>query len=191
MSSPTKDPSMPASPQLGSQVKNLLSGVSDHGTQHLTEVETDLVQTAVLLGEAIEKLGASFLAIHAAVTAQQEIVELLLAGKADAPEVAQRIKAVHGEIGAHVNAAVTGLQFQDLTNQLIERTVKRVAGLRQFLGALGTSGAVVMPESDNEQLTALLEGVNHTLVSQSQELDGFLRKAVHQENLGCGDIELF
>ena len=34
---------------LGSHVKRLLSGVSDHGRKHLTEVETDLIQTRLLL----------------------------------------------------------------------------------------------------------------------------------------------
>ena len=42
---------------LGSRVKELLAGVSDHGVDHLLEVETDLVQTTLLLAEAIEKLG--------------------------------------------------------------------------------------------------------------------------------------
>ena len=34
---------------LGSRVKELLAGVSDHGVDHLVEVETDLVQTTLLL----------------------------------------------------------------------------------------------------------------------------------------------
>jgi len=45
---------------LGSQVKQFISGVTAHGTEHLLELESDLVQTAILLAEAIEKLGASF-----------------------------------------------------------------------------------------------------------------------------------
>jgi hypothetical protein len=49
---------------LGSHVKRLLSGVSAHGRRHLTEVETDLVQTTLLLEEAVEKLTTSFMAIH-------------------------------------------------------------------------------------------------------------------------------
>ena len=57
---------------LGSHVKRLLSGVSDHGRRHLNEVETDLVQTTLLLEEAIEKLTSSFMAIHQAVDARQD-----------------------------------------------------------------------------------------------------------------------
>ncbi len=100
---------------LSAQIKNLLAGLSAHGAQHLTEVETDLVQTTFLLGEAIEKLGASFMAIHAAVCAQQKIIDTLLSVVPAPEEAAERIKTVQEEIGLHVNSAVTGLQFQDMT----------------------------------------------------------------------------
>ena len=93
---------------LGPQVKRLLTGVSDHGKQHLLEVEADLVQTAFLLGEAVEKLGASFFALHSAVTAQQQEVDLVLSemDQADAKRV--RLLSLRDEIALHTNAAVTG-----------------------------------------------------------------------------------
>src|SRR3954463_10537637 len=102
--------SMPEKNLLGTQVKRLLSGLVDHGSQHLAEVETDLVQTNVLLCEAIEKLGASFMAINEAIEAQQSAIELLLSGKAKTPETTQILRNTKAEIGLHVNAAVTGLQ---------------------------------------------------------------------------------
>ena len=49
---------------LALQIRDLLSGLSMHGGQHLSEIETDLIQTNILLSEAIEKLSASFMAIH-------------------------------------------------------------------------------------------------------------------------------
>lgn len=63
---------------LSSQVKQLLTGVSDHGNAHLSEVETDLAQTAILLGEAIEKLSASFFALHSAILKEQEEIQLII-----------------------------------------------------------------------------------------------------------------
>jgi hypothetical protein len=176
---------------LSSQVKNLLSGVSDHGLQHLAEVETDLLQTALLLSEAIEQLGASFLAIHAAVTAQQETIDQLLSGQTPPSDYAAKLTAVRGEIGSHVNAAVTGLQFQDLTSQLIDRTVRRVAGLREFLGTLGSGGAGMLANSDSEQVTQLLSWINEVLATQNGQLKDVLHKAVNQHHMGSGDIELF
>lgn len=176
---------------LGSQVKRLLSGLSDHGNQHLTEVETDLVQTNFLLGEAIEKLGTSFMAIYDAVSAQQHAVDLLLAGATLTPEISAILKAAQREIGLHVNAAVTGLQFQDMTSQLIGRTVRRVAGLRDVLGAVGVSGAGLVDASDPEEIAALLSEIDMALENQSATLESLLWKAVSQTHMESGDIELF
>lgn len=175
---------------LGSQVKHLLSNLSDHGTQHLTEVETDLVQTSILLGEAITKLGASFMAIHEAITAQQETIDLLLSGAKPTPEISEKLKAKHGEISQHVNAAVTGLQFQDMTSQLIGRTVTRVIGLREVLSGVG-SGSSEISESSAEEIVETLKGINKVLEEQSVKLESALWKAVCQTHMESGDIELF
>jgi len=174
-----------------SEVSDLLSGLSEHGNQHLTEAETDLVQTNILLGEAIEKLSASFMAIHDAVTAQQQIVDALLAGTLVSPDamLALRTKAV--QIDQHVNAAVTGLQFQDMTNQLISRTMRRIVGLRDVLEVVGTSGIAIPADASNEQMSTILGAINETLKTQSVNLEKELWKAVCQTHMESGDIELF
>lgn len=176
---------------LGSHVKRLMSGVSDHGKRHLTEVETDLIQTELLLEEAIEKLTANFIAINSAVGAQQETIRLLLDGGTPNEEQAARLAGMHGEVGVHVNAAITSMQFQDMTSQLLERTIKRVTGLREFLGTLGAHSAAMDPESDSEQIAELLGQVSMALAIQSLELRSVLRKSVNQQHLESGDIELF
>ena len=176
--------------QLGSQVQNLLSNLSDHGTQHLNEVETDLAQTSLLLGEAIEKLGASFMAIHEAVTSQQATIDLLLSGTSLTPELADQLKTRHAEISQHVNAAVTGLQFQDMTGQLIGRTVRRVSGLREVLGGLG-AGSSGISDSNAEEIVSTLHAINKVLEEQSVKLESALWKAVCQTHMESGDIELF
>ncbi|MBJ7313854.1 chemotaxis protein [Rugamonas sp. CCM 8940] len=176
---------------LGSHVKRLLSGVSDHGKKHLTEVETDLIQTGLLLEEAIEKLSFNFMAIHQAVEGQQETIRLLLEGGDPTPEHRAQLEALQGQVGGYVNAAITSMQFQDMTSQLIDRTLKRVTGLREFLGTLGAHGAEMLPESDNEEIVDLLGKVSMALAIQSLELRSVLRKAVSQKHLESGDIELF
>jgi hypothetical protein len=176
---------------LGSHVKRLLSGVSDHGKKHLTEVETDLMQTELLLEEAVDKLTSSFMAIHHAVGARQDTIDLLLAGGTPSAEDSARLGGMSGEIGAHVNSAITSMQFQDMTSQLIDRTLKRVTGLREFLGTLGAHGADLLPESGSEEIVDLLGKVSMALAIQSLELRSVLRKAVNQQHLESGDIELF
>ncbi len=176
---------------LGSHVKRLLTGVSNHGKRHLTEVETDLIQTGLLLEEAIEKLTGSFMAIHSAVGARQATIDLLLAGGTPSADDNARLGRMSGEIGEHVNSAITSMQFQDMTSQLIDRTIKRVCGLREFLGTLGEHGAIVEPESGSEEIVELLSKVSMALAIQSLELRSVLRKAVNQQHLESGDIELF
>ncbi len=175
---------------LGSQVKRLLTSLSDHGNQHLTEVETDLVQTTYLLSEAIEKLGASFMAIHEGISAQRELVDMLLSG-AVTPESQERIKALQDEVAQNINTAVTGLQFQDMTSQLIGRTVRRIAGLRDVLGAVGSSSAEMLPESEQDEVVAVLSEISKALEEQSAKLESVLWKAVSQTHMESGDIELF
>ena len=176
---------------LGPQVKRLLTGVSDHGKQHLLEVEADLVQTAFLLGEAVEKLGASFFALHSAVTAQQQEVDLVLSemDQADAKRV--RLLSLRDEIALHTNAAVTGLQFQDLTSQLLARTVQRIIGLRQVLGELAAEGHGLSMEGAEDEIVAMLQEINQNLDRQSSGLKDLLRKAVHQKDMDSGEIEIF
>lgn len=176
---------------LAPQLKDLLSGVSNHGNQHLLEVEVDLIQTTTLLGEAIDKLVTSFIAIHEAINFQQETVNLLLSGKQPSLEDIERLKDIHSEVGRHVNAAVTSMQFQDMTNQLIGRTVKRVVGLRDALASLGSTSAQMLPESGGEEIIVFLNELNKALVTQSIELEGALRKVVSQSKMDSGDIELF
>ena len=176
---------------LGSHVKRLLSGVSAHGRRHLTEVETDLLQTELLLEEAIDKLTSSFMAIHNAVGARQDAIDRLLAGGTPSAEDSAHLSAMSGEIGAHVNTAITSMQFQDMTSQLLDRTLKRVTGLREFLGTLGEQGADILPETCSEEIVERLGKVSMALAIQSLELRSVLRKSVEQRHLESGDIELF
>jgi hypothetical protein len=176
---------------LGSHVKRLLSGVSDHGKRHLAEVETDLVQTGVLLEEAIGNLTACFLAIHGEVGLRQALVNRQLAGEELTAQERASLASMSDDIAAHVNQAVTSMQFQDMTGQLINRSLKRVTGLSDFLGTLGAHGEGIVPETGSEEIVDRLGKVSMALAIQSLELRSVLRKSVEQQHLESGDIELF
>ena len=176
---------------LGSHVKRLLSGVSEHGRRHLAEVQTDLVQTEVLLQEAIDKLTSSFLAIHGAIAARQALIDRVLAGETLSQEEREALARMSDDIAQHVNLAVTSMQFQDMTGQLLNRSVKRVSGLSDFLGTLGAHGEGIVPESGHEEIVDRLGKVSMDLAIQSLELKSVLRKSVEQQHLESGDIELF
>ncbi len=176
---------------LGSRVKELLSGVSDHSVDHLLEVETDLVQTTILLAEAIEKLGENFLDLHAALTSQEEEIKKVVETGLIPPENADKLGRIQTEIAVHINKAVTSLQFQDLTNQLITRTVQRSAGLRELLCTLEIVGNVIPADGEIDEIAVVLTQITEKLEQQSIELKSLLRRTVHQQHLDSGDIELF
>ncbi len=73
----------------------------------LGEVRADLVQLEILLKLAIEKLSSGFFGAHRALTRQQAID--------GHPECA----ALASEACAHLDSALTALQFEDIANQLI------------------------------------------------------------------------
>jgi len=66
-----------------------------------------------------------------------------------------------------------------------------VTGLREFLGTLGDHGQVLPADSGSEEVVELLGQVSMALAIQSLELRSALRKAVNQQHLESGDIELF
>jgi hypothetical protein len=185
------DMSTSAPSPVGRKVKNVLTTLSDHGSQHLSEVETDLEQTVFLMSSAIEKLGQSFMAIHAAVMLQKETVDFLMAGNPPTPELEKKFKETHDAIGANVSEAVTGLQFQDMTSQLIFRTVNRVSGFREMLNNMESSGGAKLPAAHLSEIVDLLGEINKAIKEQSKSLDKRLIKAVSQTNMSSGDIELF
>ncbi|WP_413457064.1 chemotaxis protein [Herbaspirillum huttiense] len=176
------------------ELKRLLLDTASGGSRQLTEVESDLVQTNILLGEAIGKLGNSFMELHRAVQTQQTILEGLMngSGQFDSNSIEQ-LKATQGEVSHYVNAAVTGLQFQDMTSQLLERIVRRVIGLREALGVLSANSFEIVPEQgqSDEEVRELLASTVQAIEERLNMLDTGLWKAVRQTRMESGDIELF
>jgi hypothetical protein len=173
------------------ELRKLLAAVSDHGKQHLVEVEADLLQTTFLLSEAIEKLSLSFMAVHEAVTEQQQVLDVLMTKHHLDEAETKKLEAFRAKIGEEVNAAVTGLQFQDLTSQLITRTIKRVNGLKELLQELANHSDEIEPSHEHEEITKFLEAISHSLHVGSHALSGGLRRSVNQHDMVTGEIELF
>jgi chemotaxis regulatin CheY-phosphate phosphatase CheZ len=176
---------------LGAHVKKLLTGVSDHGIAHLVEVETDLFQTTILLAEAIEKLSSNFLTLHASILLQEEQIKMLVDSNQIPKGNLSRLSDIQSNIETQLNDAVKNLQFQDLTNQLISRTVQRSVGLRELLSILEIIGKSIPHEGAEDEIGELLVNIVGKLEVQSAELKQVLRKTVDQKNLVSGDIELF
>ncbi len=173
------------------ELRKLLAAVSDHGKQHLIEVEADLLQTTFLLSEAIEKLSTSFTAVHDAVCAQQKILDTLVAKYAIEEPVLEKLDSFKSKIGDEVNVVITSLQFQDLTSQLVARTIKRVNGLKDLLHELESHSNEMDPGHEHEEIVKFLEEMSRSLQVGSRALSGGLRQSVGQQDMATGEIDLF
>jgi hypothetical protein len=173
------------------ELRLLLSAVANHGEQHLAEVEADLQQTTFLLNEAIEKLSASFLAVYELTNQQQQLIESKASGGEINSGVMTELNEYKEKIGQEVNAMVTGLQFQDMTNQLLQRTIRRVNGLKDLLQELSSHGYEMSAEQEHQDIVKFLASINQSLDAGSHALSGNLRKAVGQHDMATGEIDLF
>jgi hypothetical protein len=178
-------------PEIQGPMERLLTELSQHGTRHLSEAETDLGQTGILLEEAIAKLSAAFMELHAAVRAQQQQVDSMLAGVSADPHEKEKLQQLSEAIGVHVNEAITGLQFQDLTGQLIARTSRRLCGLRHMLSEVDGAVDILQGGESGRVNAPALNAVSDSLVARSNALEDVLRKSVLQHHMESGDIDLF
>lgn len=172
------------------ELQRLLNRVSEHGSQHLQAAEADLEQTSFLLEQAIKTLSGSFMQINQLVNLQQQLLADAL--QTNHIESAQTfdLLALREKINLEINTVVTGLQFQDLTNQLIERAVKRISGLRDLLTALA-SHRIDAHILQNESIGELLAKIQDNLSLKSGALKDGLNQEVKQKHMLSGEIELF
>jgi methyl-accepting chemotaxis protein len=97
---------------------------------------------------------------------------------------AQNIDQHAGSVGQEVNAAVTALQFQDMSNQLIEHAQRRI----------GEVGSMVESLTDCIQRQGKLDDAltkARTRLREHVQTAGERNQPVKQESMSSGDIELF
>jgi len=176
-------------------VRSVLSDISGQGEYHLREVEEDLAQTHLLLTEAIAKLARSFDGISQAAAMHRKILDGLANagienhGDCNGKEVLA-LRDLSQDLTRHISAAVTGLQFEDMTSQLIGRMQKRVEGIRIMLALLDSAESPEENAKPVEQDVVLLH-MSRQIKAESQRVDAQLRKAVGQRHMESGEIELF
>lgn len=173
------------------QMIRLLNSVSLTGSRNLSEVEKDLVQMNVLLDEAIRKLGSSFMAMHEAIGRQDKLIEALVAGKSGIEDSAPGIQSVRNEIGGHINDAIVGMQFQDMTSQLIGGMKKHLAEMREVCDALKGVETDMPPDAGHGEILVVLDVANHRISELDAAGMAERKKPVDQRHMESGSIDLF
>jgi methyl-accepting chemotaxis protein len=114
----------------------------------------------------------------------QETMGLIQAINTRMAEAAQEIDAYAGKVGTEVNAAVTALQFQDMTTQLVGHAQARI----EALGDAAEASAAAFVDAEN-----VVEGLAKAKqrMEALAEIDRLRSNPVKQESMDSGDIELF
>ncbi len=173
------------------ELKQLLVSLGGWGEEHLEHVETDLNRANVLLREAIAMLVDGFMSINKAAQEQQRLL-LSLGGseqlsQQQLAEIAVQSRKIEGE----VNRVVTGMQFEDMTNQLLSRALKRVAGLKILLLAMADEHEALLPGHGHEDIAAILQRMSESLNAKRASMHQDLQSSVNQQHMGAGEVELF
>jgi methyl-accepting chemotaxis protein len=97
---------------------------------------------------------------------------------------AEKIDEHAASVGNEVNTAVTALQFQDMTSQLIDHTLRRIEAMENFVEGLSIA------THGNGNLEAKLQEARKRLSQAAEQAQAKLNP-VGQESMDSGDIELF
>lgn len=146
---------------------------------HLAEAADDVCQTRLILDEAIIQLERSFYGIQDELAQQPRLAETT--GNDMSVD----------RLRAHLHQAIIGLQFHDLTTQLLQRINARFDGLREMLVMMDYKKTRVSDHDQTEDLSFYLTEIDETLAALSIKLQCTLSKSLRQEHMGSGDIELF
>ena len=172
------------------EVKTILTRIAAAGRRSIAEVETDLAQTMLLLSQAAGALNESFGGMHGEIARLRELA--LEGGTGPGPDALRaRIEAVRERFDACSREAVTGLQFEDLTSQLIGRCMKRLIDLRELLTHVSAGAAGIDEGGDVTQAMQALATIECAGALARIESGGAAHKSVGQHHMESGEVELF
>lgn len=140
--------------------------------EELSGMRREIAQARELLHDAVEKLVTSFMKISALAHAE--------VGKVAGGVSVQEAKGLAACIKSEVDSAVTALQFQDMIDQLLNHTLKRLDILEQALTEAGgpegyiDGGMLAQPSATAGDVSGLSAA-----------------KPVLQKHMDPGDVELF
>lgn len=174
--------------EMASRLSQLQGSVHSSLDLQFTSTLHDLQQLRSLLVDATGKLSQAFqLMVRQA--REQGVLAAKLKQETDAPSAAE-IHALAGEISRGAVLVVQSLQFEDMATQLLQHVDKRLAWLDELsrdasVLRAGIKGNVIGMSFDE---FLQVESRVAELTSRATEWD---RKAVQQQSLDEGDIELF
>ncbi|MFN8588878.1 MAG: hypothetical protein U0704_13875 [Candidatus Eisenbacteria bacterium] len=177
-----------SSREMVERLQQLREGVHDTLNEQFQIVTCDLEQLRGLLGDAAGKLSSTFRVITAGTTEMGATLDALACP--DPGPALARIREITTEMTSTTGTTIQSLQFEDMATQLLAHVNRRLDALQQFskeMAILNAGTNHLPPFLTREELDSAFE----SLARHRNLLQNDVRKAVQQQSLDSGDIELF
>lgn len=107
----------------------------------------------------------------------------------DMSQAIARQAEISGKVGQVVGTAITSLQFQDMVNQLLQHSLRRLDSMRSVWSRLQDLAEMELPAGGaSEEIEAIRRDIDAIFERAHQES---ACNPVRQESLKSGDVELF
>jgi len=153
----------------------LLANLTSLVDSHVGEAAADLRQTGLILDDAILKLNTSFHGIHEGL---EYCLDTEMGGQM---EVLMR----------HLQQAIIGLQFHDITTQLLQRATARLDGVCHILLTIEALKSIPNADPKPDEIFLHLQEVDQTLAQLNENLQSRFVQSLPQQHLESGDVQLF
>ena len=169
------------------EVRNLSESTNKFSKQIRTLVH-NVNSSLVDAEQSINKLAASDMTfVMDSKQHVQGMMSDLTALNATIAQNAVELKEINDKVEHNVGVAVSTLQFQDMSSQLISHAQMRIEALQEVAGQM--SGGVDSPS--REEYLQQIAAYRNSLSEHVMGLDEKKTNPVAQENFDTGDIELF
>lgn len=172
-------------------LRELLQNIGGNSSIYLSEMEGDLLQMNMLLVEAIGKLGSNVIEIGQRVQRQQEILKQLAESENSSSSVVEELNALNRKMDINVASVITAMQFQDMTSQLLDRVLSRVAGLQEILEEVSSLASDVSSAESEGDIQMMVHATGEAMTQYRYELEEQHARRVSQKHMESGSIELF
>jgi hypothetical protein len=147
----------------------------------LERMREDIAQVKSIVDEASRALNEGFRRIAMNVAEQAALVQ----------NGSGRLSAISRDIDRDCNLAVTALQFEDMVRQVLAGMDKRVLVMQSTLAAFEERENVFGSSSLAEIHKSGLSKAGELLNRMREDLAAVEHRAVEQQNMTAGDVELF
>ena len=182
---------MPGKLNFGTELHELLQTVVGNSNDCLSEMESDLLQVTLLLMEAINKLGDNVVEIGHNVNSQKQFINQLAKMVNGSPFVLEKLDELNRTVDENVAAVITAMQFQDITNQLLDKVLSRVKCLRDVLDEVEKLASGISNADNEDDVLSMIHKSSVTMNSKHEELKSLQVQSVMQLHMDPGSIDLF